>query len=72
MDRRFEARKRELLEDCQVRAEVFEDLVERLEVFATPFVECFVRSEQVQHGQTYLQGLLSDLRSSTVEFISVD
>ena len=70
MDRRFEARKRELLEDCQVRAEVFEDLVERLEVFATPFVECFVRSEQVQHGQTYLQGLLSDLRRKNSESIA--
>ncbi len=70
MDRRFEARKRELLEDCQIRPEVFEDLVERLEIFATPFVGRFVRSEQVQHGQTYLQGLLSDLRRKNSESIA--
>ena len=70
MDRRFEARKRELLEDCQVGPEVFEEMVERLEIFATPFFQCLVRREQVEHGKTYLQGLLSDLGKKNSESIA--
>jgi len=70
MDRRFEARKRELLEDCQVSPELFEGAMDRLEVFAQPFVDSFVRSEQVAHAKRYFQGLLSDLKRKNSESIA--
>ena len=70
MDRRFEARKKELLEDCQVSPELFKGVVDRLEIFAQPFVDCFVRSEQVAHAKRYFQGLLSDLKRKNSESIA--
>ncbi len=70
MDRRFEARKKELLEDCQVRPELFKGAMDRLEIFAQPFVDCFVRSEQVAHAKRYFQGLLSDLKRKNSESIA--
>ena len=38
MDRRFEARKRELLADCEVSPEIFNGMVKRLEEFVEPYV----------------------------------
>ena len=35
-----------------------------------PFVESLVRSEQVTHAQTFVQGLLSDLKNKNVESIA--
>lgn len=70
MDRRFEARKRELLEDCQVSPEVFNGMLNRLEEFAEPYVECLVRTEQKEHARTYFQGLLSDLQRKNAEAIA--
>ena len=35
-----------------------------------PFVECFVRSEQVEHSRTFVRGLLSDLEHKNVESIA--
>ena len=70
MDRRFETRKRQLLEDCQVSPEVFNRMMERLEIFAGPFMKSLVRSEQREHGQKYLQGLLSDLKRKNSESIA--
>ena len=62
MERRFELRKEELMADCQVSPAVFRGIMQRLEEFAEPFVECLRRPEQRQHAQTYFQGLLSDLK----------
>jgi SRSO17 transposase len=42
----------------------------RLEKFMDPFVERFVRSEQVAHSQMFVQGLLSDLENKNVESIA--
>lgn len=66
----FEKRRRELLEECQLAPQVFEAVVPRLESFMKPFVECFVRSEQVRHANTFVQGLLSDLEHKNVESIA--
>jgi SRSO17 transposase len=70
MDRRFEARKQELLDDCQVSPEVFSGMTNRLEKFAEPFVERLVRIEQKQHARTYVRGLLSDLDQKNSEAIA--
>lgn len=70
MESRFEVRKRELVEECQVASQVFEDVLPRLEQFAAPFVASLCRQEQRDHAQTYLRGLLSDLESKNVESIA--
>ena len=66
----FEKRRRELLDECKLAPEVFDNVMPRLERFMVPFVECFVRSEQVAHAQTFVQGLLSDLDNKNVESIA--
>lgn len=70
MDAVFEARKRELLEECQVPAEVFEEVRPRLRRFLEPFVCTFARQEPCAHAATYVSGLLSDLQSKNVESIA--
>ena len=70
MDAKYEARKQELLEECAVAPQVFERVMPRLEQFMQPFVEHLVRSEQVDHAMTFVQGLLSDLEHKNVESIA--
>lgn len=70
MEARFEARKQELLDECEVAAEVFEEVMPRLERFLEPFVESLVRKEQVEHARTFVQGLLSDLERKNTESIA--
>jgi len=70
MDAKYEARKRELLDECVVAPEVFDRVMPRLERFMAPFVEHLVRSEQAGHAMTVVQGLLSDLEHKNVESIA--
>jgi len=70
MDARYEARKQELLEECDVAPQVFERVMPRLERFMQPFVESLGRTEQVQHARTFVQGLLSDLERKNTESIA--
>lgn len=70
MDRRFEERKRELLEDSQVAPEVFQGMMRRLEVFARPFLGYLARTEQTEHALRYVTGLLSDLEQKNCEAIA--
>jgi SRSO17 transposase len=70
MERRFEVRKEELLADCQVPPEVFSGIIGRLERFAQPYIACLRRPEQRVHAQTYVQGLLSDLKRKNAEAIA--
>ena len=70
METRYEVRKQELLDECTVAPEIFEQVMPRLERFMDPYVEHLVRKEQVQHSQTFVQGLLSDLERKNVESIA--
>jgi SRSO17 transposase len=70
MERRFETRKQELLDDCQLSAETFRGALQRLEQFAQPFLQLFQRSEQREHARTYLQGLLSPAEKKNAEAIA--
>jgi SRSO17 transposase len=70
MDRRFEARKQELLDECEVSPEVFGGIQERLSKFAEPFVQCLAREEQREHTRLYCSGLLSDLARKNTESIA--
>ena len=66
----YEKRKQELLDECKIAPQVFDEVVPRLEGFMSPFVESFVRTEQVEHSKTFVQGLLSNLDHKNVESIA--
>jgi len=70
MEARYEARKQELLDECTVAPQVFEQVMPRLERFMEPFVENLVRKEQCEHANTFVQGLLSNLEHKNVESIA--
>ncbi len=66
----FEARKEELVNECDVAPQVFERVMPRLEQFMEPFVDNLVRREQVEHAGTFVRGLLSDLEHKNAESIA--
>ncbi len=70
MDQRFEVRKRQLVEQAELRPEVTRGMLKRLRQFAEPFVGSLRRPESKEHGQVYLAGLLSDLKRKNVESIA--
>ena len=70
MERRFEERKRQLLEQAELSPEVSRGMLERLQEFAEPFVGSLPRRESREHGHVYLAGLLSDLARKNVESIA--
>jgi SRSO17 transposase len=70
MDAEFEARKAELLAECRVDPQVFEQVLPRLEAFMEPFVDSLVRREQCEHAVKFVCGLLSDLDHKNVESIA--
>jgi SRSO17 transposase len=70
MEARFEERKRKLVDDCKVAPPVLDRVLPRLETFMEPFVANLVRKEQMEHSQTFVQGLLSDLEHKNVESIA--
>lgn len=66
----FEARKEELVAECNVAPQVFDRVMPRLERFMKPFVDSLVRREQVEHAGTFVRGLLSDLEHKNTESIA--
>jgi SRSO17 transposase len=70
MDRRFEARKQEILGEAQIKPEVAAGMLKRLEQFVEPFVDSLGRREARQNARVYISGLLSDLERKNVESIA--
>jgi len=70
MERRFEVRKRKILQEAQIKPQVSDGMLKRLEQFAGPFITSLKRREQKQHAQVYIAGLLSDLQRKNVESIA--
>jgi len=70
MDRRFEARKQGLLEEAEIKPQVANGMLKRLEEFAEPFVVSLGRREAKQNARVYISGLLSDLERKNVESIA--
>jgi SRSO17 transposase len=70
MERRFELRKEQLMEECKVSADAFQGTLARLERFVEPFAACLWRQEQKEHARTYVRGLLSDLDRKNTESIA--
>jgi SRSO17 transposase len=70
MERRFAARRDQLLADAEVDPRIPHGVLPRLERFLDPFVASLQRSEQGQHARTYVAGLLSQLEYKNVESIA--
>ena len=61
MEARYTLRKSQLLDECQVAPEIFEQVLPRLEAFMKPFVRIFHGQVAEQHAKTYVYGLLSQV-----------
>ena len=70
MERRYEARKEELLAGCRVKPEVLDGMTERLQTFVQPFAKLLGDSQRQQHARTYVVGLLSNLKRKNTESIA--
>ena len=70
MERRFEARKQEILRECELDPRVLKGMLLRLGAFLTPFAEHLLEPEQREHARTYIEGLVSDLRRKSAEMIA--
>ena len=70
MDARYTIRKTQLLDECQVAPEIFEQVIPRLYAFMAPFVKTFQGQIAAQHAKTYVCGLLSDVEHKNVESIA--
>jgi SRSO17 transposase len=70
MERRFEVRKQEILKEADIKPQVIDGMLKRLEQFAQPFITSFVRREPKENAKIYICGLLSDLQRKNVESIA--
>ena len=70
MDARYSIRKNQLLDECQVAPEIFEQVMPRLHTFMAPFVDTFQGQALSHHAKTYVSGLLSDVARKNVESIA--
>jgi SRSO17 transposase len=70
MERRYQTRLDELLDDAVVRPGLLRGLLLRLEEFLEPFARSLLSPEQRAHASHYVQGLLSNLQSKDVESIA--
>jgi SRSO17 transposase len=70
MERRFELRLEELLEDAVLDPRIPEGMLDRLEQFVEPFAARLTSSEQRQHAREYVAGLCSDVKRKSSETIA--
>ena len=70
MERRFEVRLEELLNDAVMAPELLKGMLGRLEEFVNPFVACLRRVEQRDNAQAYVAGLLSQAKRKNAETIA--
>jgi SRSO17 transposase len=70
MERRFELRKQQLLEDAELKSELSKGMLDRLETFVKPFAARLGRRDTRENAHQYIGGLLSDLERKNVESIA--
>jgi SRSO17 transposase len=70
MERRYEVRLRELLDDAVVAPEQLRGMLARLDEFVEPFAAGLVRSKQRTLAQRYVAGLVSQVERKNVESIA--
>src|SRR3989304_8719707 len=70
MERRFEVRLEELLEDAVLDPRIPRGMLDRLEGFVEPFAARLGSSEQGKHVREYVAGLCSDVKRKNSEMIA--
>jgi SRSO17 transposase len=70
MERRFESRFDEMMDQAEASPELIRDLVPRLTLFLAPFLQSLSGLEQRQHAVEYMTGLMSGLERKTGEGIA--
>ena len=70
MEARYASRKSQLLDECQVAPDIFEQVMPRLYTFMKPFVRIFQGQAAAQHAKTYVYGLLSNVERKNIESIA--
>src|SRR5712691_7143746 len=70
MEARYAFRKSQLLDECQIAPEIFEQVIPRLYTFMKPFVKTFQGQAADQHAQTSIGGLLSDVERYNIASIA--
>jgi SRSO17 transposase len=70
MERRFELRLEELLDDAVLDPRIPEEMLDRLERFVKPFTAILESTEQQQHLWEYVAGLFSDVKRRNAETIA--
>lgn len=70
MERRFEIQKRKILQEADIKPQVFDGMLKRLEQFIEPFIASLGRREPRENAHIYISGLLSDLQRKNVESIA--
>jgi SRSO17 transposase len=70
MERRFEQRLEELLEDAVLDPRIPEGMLDRLERFVEPFAAIVESTEQQRHLWEYVSGLFSDVKRKNAETIA--
>jgi SRSO17 transposase len=70
MERRFELRLEELLDDAVLDPRIPQGMLDRLERFVEPFAACLMSSQQQEHAWEYMAGLFSDVKRKNAETIA--
>ena len=66
MEARDALRNSQLLDECQMAPEIFEQVMPRLHTFMTPFVRIFPGQAADHHAKTSVCGLLSHVARQTI------
>jgi len=70
MERRFEVRLEDLLDDAVVDRRICDGMLDRLQRFVEPFATRLATPEQRQHVREYVAGLCSEVKRKNVEAIA--
>lgn len=70
MERRFDVRLEELLDDAVLNERIPHGMLDRLKTFVTPFADCLVGGERQRHVWEYVSGLFSDVKRKNAETIA--
>lgn len=70
MERRYEVRLSELLDDAVMDPELLKGMLTRLETFVEPFAAVLQRIEQSDNARAYIAGLLSQAKRKNAESIA--
>jgi len=70
MEARYALRKSQLLDECQIAPEIFEQVIPRLSTFMKPFVRIFPGQAANQHAKPYVCGLLSNVERKNIASIA--